>query len=56
MLQAVISLSKDFESIAPKCRDAVRGAFHQLKELAERQGTCCCHDLHFIYRKCNAFI
>lgn len=33
-----VSLSKDFESVAPECTDAVRGAFHQLKELAERQG------------------
>lgn len=30
-------VTADFESVAPECRDAVRGAFHQLKELAERQ-------------------
>ncbi|XP_018524566.1 dipeptidyl peptidase 2 [Lates calcarifer] len=28
-------VTNDFENIAPECRDAVRGAFHQLKELAE---------------------
>lgn len=33
-----VPLSKDFESVAPECTDAVRGAFHQLKELAEHQG------------------
>lgn len=33
-----VSFSKDFESITPECRDAVRGAFYQLKELAEHQG------------------
>lgn len=31
-------LQKDFENVAAECRDAVRGAFRQLKELAERQG------------------
>ncbi|XP_070820291.1 dipeptidyl peptidase 2 [Chaetodon trifascialis] len=30
-------VTADFESVAPECRDAVRGAFHQLKELAEHQ-------------------
>ena len=29
---------KDFEDVAPECREAVRGAFNQLKELAERKG------------------
>lgn len=31
-------MKKDFENVAVECRDAVRGAFHQLKGLAERQG------------------
>ncbi|KAF7641522.1 hypothetical protein LDENG_00278550 [Lucifuga dentata] len=30
-------VTADFESSAPACRDAVRGAFQQLKELAEQQ-------------------
>ncbi|KAM4575765.1 dipeptidyl peptidase 2 [Odontesthes bonariensis] len=30
-------VTADFENIATECRDAVRGAFHQLKELAECQ-------------------
>uniref|UniRef100_A0A7N6ANI2 Dipeptidyl peptidase 2 n=1 Tax=Anabas testudineus TaxID=64144 RepID=A0A7N6ANI2_ANATE len=30
-------VTADFESIAPECRKAVRGAFHLLKELAEFQ-------------------
>ncbi|XP_061585690.1 dipeptidyl peptidase 2 [Cololabis saira] len=30
-------VTADYENIATECRDAVRGAFHQLKELAERQ-------------------
>ncbi|KAG7240046.1 hypothetical protein INR49_028049 [Caranx melampygus] len=30
-------VTADFENIAPECRDAVRGAFQQLKELAEHQ-------------------
>ncbi|XP_022607960.1 dipeptidyl peptidase 2 [Seriola dumerili] len=30
-------VTADFENVAPECRDAVRGAFHQLKELAEHQ-------------------
>ncbi|XP_035021724.1 dipeptidyl peptidase 2 isoform X2 [Hippoglossus stenolepis] len=30
-------VTADFERVAPECSDAVRGAFHQLKELAERQ-------------------
>ncbi|XP_029999419.1 dipeptidyl peptidase 2 [Sphaeramia orbicularis] len=30
-------VTADFENCAPQCRDAVRNAFHQLKELAERQ-------------------
>lgn len=29
---------QDFESVSSDCTDAVRGAFHQLKELAESQG------------------
>uniref|UniRef100_A0A096LYU5 Dipeptidyl peptidase 2 n=1 Tax=Poecilia formosa TaxID=48698 RepID=A0A096LYU5_POEFO len=28
---------KDFRNISPECRDAVRGAFHLLKQLADRQ-------------------
>lgn len=31
-------LLQDFESVSSDCTDAVRGAFHQLKELAESQG------------------
>ncbi|TKS78006.1 Dipeptidyl peptidase 2 [Collichthys lucidus] len=30
-------VTDDFASVTPECRDAVRGAFHQLKELAEHQ-------------------
>ncbi|XP_029296718.1 dipeptidyl peptidase 2 isoform X2 [Cottoperca gobio] len=30
-------VTADFENVAPECRDAVRGAFHQLKELSEFQ-------------------
>ncbi|XP_047447664.1 dipeptidyl peptidase 2 [Mugil cephalus] len=29
-------VTSDFENVAVECRDAVRGAFHQLRELAER--------------------
>jgi len=35
---ALLFHSQDFENIATECRDAVRGAFHQLKELAKCQG------------------
>ncbi|XP_054628765.1 dipeptidyl peptidase 2 isoform X1 [Dunckerocampus dactyliophorus] len=30
-------VTSDFENIVPECRDAVKGAFHQLKELGELQ-------------------
>ncbi|KAI3372495.1 hypothetical protein L3Q82_022691 [Scortum barcoo] len=30
-------VTNDFASFSPECRDAVRGAFHQLKELAEHR-------------------
>lgn len=30
-------VTTDFENVASECRNAVRGAFHQLKELAEKQ-------------------
>ncbi|XP_068167598.1 dipeptidyl peptidase 2 [Antennarius striatus] len=30
-------VTADFESVASECKDAVRAAFHQLKELAERR-------------------
>ncbi|XP_056888421.1 dipeptidyl peptidase 2 isoform X2 [Takifugu flavidus] len=30
-------VTADYERLAPRCKDAVRGAFHQLKELAENQ-------------------
>ncbi|KAM4745970.1 dipeptidyl peptidase 2 [Anableps anableps] len=30
-------VTADFENVGPECRDAVRGAFYQLKQLADRQ-------------------
>ncbi|KAM6930752.1 dipeptidyl peptidase 2 [Xenentodon cancila] len=35
-------VTADYENVAPECGDAVRGAFHQLKDLAER------HDFSYI--------
>lgn len=37
-VKLVFLLAQDFESVSSDCTDAVRGAFHQLKELAQSQG------------------
>lgn len=37
-VKLIFLLPQDFESVSSDCTDAVRGAFHQLKELAESQG------------------
>lgn len=39
-------LCQDFQGVAPECTEAVKGAFHQLKELAENQGRCTCAQTH----------
>ncbi|XP_061133680.1 dipeptidyl peptidase 2 isoform X4 [Syngnathus typhle] len=52
-------VTADFENISQECRNAVKGAFHQLKELGERQailynstGLLTCYDVYSLYVEC----
>ncbi|XP_037115391.1 dipeptidyl peptidase 2 isoform X2 [Syngnathus acus] len=52
-------VTADFENISQECRNAVKGAFHQLKELGERRailynstGLLTCYDVYSLYVEC----